>query len=129
MSGVAVGGAFTILPMYIGEIAEPSNRGALSSSMGCFCGLGLLLSCSMGPFIDIKIFNLILAALPVFFLASFALLAPETPYYLMKQGDENLARAALEKIRSNKNAIERDIVELQSEEKEQKSGGWSQICK
>lgn len=129
IAGVAVGGVFTILPIYVGEISEPSNRGALSSSMGCFCCLGLLLPCSMGPFMNIKLFSSILATLPVLFLISFGILAPETPLYLMQQGDENMARAALEKLRTNKNAVERDMVELQSMEKEHDSRGWSEIYK
>lgn len=129
MSGVAVGGVFTILPIYIAEISEPSNRGALSSSMGCFCCLGVLLSCSMGPFINIQLFNIILAAIPIIYLITFGFLAPETPSYLVQNGDEKMARAALEKLRSQKSAVERDMVELQSMEKEQESGGWLDLLR
>lgn len=88
-----------------------------------------MLSCTMGPFVNLKLFNIFLAVIPVIFLISFGLLAPETPTYLMKQGDENLARAALEKLRTNKNAIERDISELQSADKEQETNVWSELFK
>lgn len=97
--------------------------------MGCFCCLGLLLSCSIGSFVNIQLFNLILAVLPVLFLVAFGILGTETPHYLMQQGDENMAREALENLRTNKSAIERDILELQSVEKEQYSGGWSELIK
>lgn len=97
--------------------------------MSCFCCLGLVLSCSIGPFINMKVFNLILAALPTLFLVPFGLLAPETPSFLMQQGDEDMARNALEMLRTNKNAIERDVVELQGTDKEQSSGGWSELFK
>lgn len=97
--------------------------------MGCFCCLGLLLSCSLGSFISIKLFNIILATLPIIFLIAFGFLGTETPSYLMQQGDEKLAREALEKLRTNKAKIERDIVELQSVEKEDKIGAWSELLR
>lgn len=65
--------------------------------------------------------------LPVIFLILFSLLSTETPAYLMRQGDEEMARAALERLRTNKDTIEREMVELQLIDKENVSGAFSEL--
>ncbi|RZC38206.1 facilitated trehalose transporter Tret1 [Asbolus verrucosus] len=103
--GVAVGGVFTVVPMYIGEIAEDTNRGALGSVMNCLLTAGLLFSYGIGPYISIMIFNIILAIIPGIFMVAFFFLAPESPHHHIAKGNHEAAVKSLEKLRgaSNKN--------------------------
>ncbi|KAJ8920257.1 hypothetical protein NQ315_011918 [Exocentrus adspersus] len=78
LAGTSVGGVFAVIPIYVGEIAEDSNRGALGVSMNCFVCTGLLFSYIVGPFVSIMTFNLMLAVFPVLYLVLFFVLAPET---------------------------------------------------
>ncbi|XP_018576204.1 facilitated trehalose transporter Tret1-like [Anoplophora glabripennis] len=117
--GTSVGGVFTVIPMYVGEIAQDSNRGALGSSMNCFLCTGLLFSYAVGPYVSILVFNLILAVFPVIFLVLFFLLAPESPhFYAIKERNAD-AKTALHKIRSGGNeVIEEELNEMHAKIKE-----------
>ncbi|KAJ8977235.1 hypothetical protein NQ317_003810 [Molorchus minor] len=81
LGGLAVGGGYTLLPMYIAEVSDDSNRGLLSSCLMPFWAFGNFLPYALGPFISIKVFNLILACFPVSFFIIFLLFGVETPYY------------------------------------------------
>lgn len=70
LCGLAVGGIFTVLPMYIGEIAEDAVRGSLGSFMQLFITFGLLLSYSIGPYMTVMAFNLACLVVPGIFVVS-----------------------------------------------------------
>lgn len=97
-SGLALGGVFTVIPMYSGEIAEDSNRGMLGAAMNCFITLGLLASVTLGPYIDFMWFNVILTIFPAMFVVLFLIFCPESPYFLIKR-DFSKAEEALRLIR------------------------------
>ncbi|XP_045473457.1 facilitated trehalose transporter Tret1-like [Harmonia axyridis] len=96
--GIGLGGIFTILPMYCGELAHSSNRGILSASTTVFMNIGMLIPYSLGPYIPFFWFHIVLAVIPAIFIVAFYLVAPESPYYLIKN-DESAAEAVLMKIR------------------------------
>uniref|UniRef100_W4VS11 Putative sugar transporter n=1 Tax=Phaedon cochleariae TaxID=80249 RepID=W4VS11_PHACE len=114
LTGIGVGGVFTLLPMYLAEISEKDNRGAISSSIGCFCCLGLLFSVSLGPFISVQLFNLVLAMPPLIFLLSFFFLAPESPLFLVREEHGDLAAVALRKLGRKEDLITKEILELEA---------------
>lgn len=70
LCGLAVGGTFTVLPMYIGEIAEDAVRGSLGSFMQLFITFGLLFSYAVGPYMTVMAFNLACMLVPVMFMVS-----------------------------------------------------------
>nr|CAH7732803.1 unnamed protein product [Callosobruchus chinensis] len=110
LCGLGVGSIFTVIPMYVGEIADDETRGPLGSFMQLFIVIGLLFSYALGPFLSIKLFNIILIAPPVAFMVIFFLFIPESPYYLIKAKNESGAEDALVKLRGkSKDAVRKEI--------------------
>nr|CAI5830368.1 unnamed protein product [Callosobruchus analis] len=110
LCGLGVGSIFTVIPMYVGEIADDETRGPLGSFMQLFIVIGLLFSYALGPYLSIKLFNIILLAPPVAFMVIFFLFIPESPYYLIKAKNEGAAEEALVKLRGkSKDAVRKEI--------------------
>lgn len=101
--GLSAGGTFTIMPNYAGEIADKSIRGALGSTISIATCAGLLLSYSLGPYVSIMVFNLVLAMISVVFLGLFFFLGVECPQYFISRKEYGLAEHALRKIRGRFN--------------------------
>lgn len=113
LCGLGVGGVFTVLPMYIGEIAEDKVRGALGSFMQLFITIGLLFSYCIGPYVEISTFNYICIASPTIFLVYFTLKIPESPHYLLASSDETGAERSLMQIRcKNKSEVAKELEEI-----------------
>lgn len=96
-----LGTVFTVLPNYNSEVAEASNRGAISSSMNIFVVSGPLFSYIIGPYTSITVFSIICALIPAAFIVLFFLFVPESPYYLVAVNDQKRAAEALMKLRSS----------------------------
>ncbi|XP_022900708.1 facilitated trehalose transporter Tret1-like [Onthophagus taurus] len=103
LCGVGSGGLFTVLPMYMGEIAEDSVRGALGSLMQLFITLGILFSFSIGPYTTISVFSMVCVIIPSIFFVVFIVFSPDSPYFLISVNKNNEAETALMKLRSKKN--------------------------
>lgn len=113
LCGLAVGGVFTVLPMYIGEIAEDEVRGALGSFMQLFITVGLLFSYCIGPYVSISTFNYICVVTPAIFLVYFTLKIPESPHFLLANNDETGAERSLIQIRCrNKSEVSKELEEI-----------------
>ncbi|KAL3269492.1 hypothetical protein HHI36_008559 [Cryptolaemus montrouzieri] len=100
LCGLGVGIVFTVLPMYIGEIADDDVRGQLGSFLQLFITFGLTFSYAAGPYLDIKTFNLICLVVPLLFIILFSIFIPESPYYLIQIDKEEAAENSLMKLRS-----------------------------
>ncbi|XP_032680146.1 facilitated trehalose transporter Tret1-2 homolog [Odontomachus brunneus] len=112
--GFALAIPFTVLPMYVGEIAETSIRGALGSFLQLFITVGLLYSYAIGPYVSYTVFWIICAILPILFFACFILM-PESPYYLLSKGRKEEAIASLAKLRSKSEAaVQKEADEIQA---------------
>lgn len=112
--GFALGIPFTVLPMYCGEIAETSIRGALGSFLQLFITIGLLYSYAIGPFVSYTVFWILCAILPVLFFVCFVMM-PESPYFLLSKGRREEAIAALAKLRSkSEGAVQKEADEIQA---------------
>ncbi|XP_017875877.1 facilitated trehalose transporter Tret1-2 homolog [Ceratina calcarata] len=112
--GIALAFTFTAVPMYCGEIAETSVRGALGSFLQLFISFGLLYSYSIGPYVSYTIFWILCAAVPIVFVVCFIFM-PESPYYLMKVGKRDAAISALAKLRSKSTAgVEKEADEMEA---------------
>ncbi|XP_014474011.1 PREDICTED: facilitated trehalose transporter Tret1-like [Dinoponera quadriceps] len=111
--GLALSIPFTVLPMYVGEIAETSIRGALGSFLQLFITIGLLYSFAIGPFVSYMVFWIVCAILNIVFFACFILM-PESPYYLLSKGRKDEAIASLAKLRSKSEAaVQKEADEIQ----------------
>ncbi|XP_072751293.1 facilitated trehalose transporter Tret1 [Anoplolepis gracilipes] len=111
--GLSVGIFFTIVPMYCGEIAETSIRGALGSFLQLFIAVGLLYSYAIGPFVSYTVFWIVCAILPVLFFVCFVMM-PESPYFLLSKGRREEAIKALAKLRSKSEiAVQKEADEIQ----------------
>lgn len=114
LAGIGVGGTFTLVPMYIGEIAESRNRGFVSCLTGAVCSSGLLFSVALGPFKTIQYFNTVLAIPPLLFLIIFSILSEESPMYLVKNQDIEQAELVLHNLGRPSEAAKKEILEMQS---------------
>ncbi|XP_044267192.1 facilitated trehalose transporter Tret1-like isoform X2 [Tribolium madens] len=124
LGGIAVGGGYTVLPMYVAEIAEDSNRGTLSVTLNIFWTFGNLIPYVLGPYISIFWFNIILACVPASFFILFFLIAPESPYFLIGKNKMIQAEKSLLKLRSNnKKVVENEIQYIKSELAKNESQG------
>ncbi|RZC38205.1 Sugar tr and/or MFS 1 domain containing protein [Asbolus verrucosus] len=99
LMGVGVGGMFSILPIFVVETVEDINRGLLQASTTTSLMLGLLFSYSLGPYVSIMAFNLVLASICIIFVPIFWFVAPETPYYLITINKEEQAMKSLMYLR------------------------------
>ncbi|XP_054270956.1 facilitated trehalose transporter Tret1-like [Macrosteles quadrilineatus] len=110
LQGVAMGIVFTVVPLYLSEIASPSIRGSISSMFHNCWYLGHLIEYCIGPFLSYHMYTYVTAALPVIAVAIFWN-QPETPYYLLMRRNEPAAAAALARLRgrSNTNAVNKEL--------------------
>lgn len=112
VAGLVIGGAFSVVPVYIAELASKSNRAVLSALMSCAVNGGCLLSYSLGPFVQLNIFNIILSVLPVCFLCLFLMFGQETAHFYMSKGREQEAKEALKKQRDGSNEVDAELKEM-----------------
>ncbi|KAJ8932855.1 hypothetical protein NQ318_017800 [Aromia moschata] len=130
ITGSAVGGVYTVISMYVGEIATDSNRGALGSTLNCFVTGGQLFSYVVGPYVSIVLFNIILAVFPVLFLTIFFILGTESPHYYVRKQQHDLARTALHKLRGYQDDIvDKELLDIQTKIKEDGHGTFLDIFK
>ncbi|XP_023310089.1 facilitated trehalose transporter Tret1-like [Anoplophora glabripennis] len=98
LAGVADGWAFTAVPMYIGEIADPRIRGLLGSGVSVTWIFGILLINVIGSYLSVTVTALVSSLLPVLTLVTFIWM-PESPYYLLMRGKTNEAKKSLQILR------------------------------
>ncbi|XP_056641900.1 facilitated trehalose transporter Tret1-2 homolog [Diorhabda sublineata] len=127
--GAALGGVYTVIPMYVGEVADNSNRGTLGSTMNCLLCLGIFFSYCLGPFVGLTVFNIVLGTVPVLFLVLFSLTAPESPIYLIDKDYHNEAKDCLRKIRGPAANINLEIEMIRMKKEEDGDGGFRDIFK
>ncbi|XP_043462717.1 facilitated trehalose transporter Tret1-2 homolog [Leptopilina heterotoma] len=112
--GFALAVPFTILPMYIGEIAETSIRGSLGSFLQLFITIGLLFSYAIGPYVSYMVLWIACGSLPIIFFISF-LFMPESPYFLLGKGQKEDAIKALARLRGKSTtSVQKEADEMQA---------------
>ncbi|XP_063926781.1 facilitated trehalose transporter Tret1-2 homolog [Zophobas morio] len=98
VGGVAEGMTFTIIPIYIAEIAEPSIRGTLGTLISVTCMFGIVYANVVGSYLSIKITATTFLVFPALFILLFWKM-PESPYYLLMMNKQDEAEAALKFLR------------------------------
>lgn len=113
--GIGMSCAFSVLPLYVGEIAENHNRGTLGCIGTCTLCFGIIFSYAVGPFVTVSQFCLICAVPPCVFFVVFLLFIPESPYFLVSIGDKEGAEQSLMKLRGRtRNGVEKELLQISS---------------
>ncbi|XP_056641895.1 facilitated trehalose transporter Tret1-like [Diorhabda sublineata] len=132
LCGLGVGVVFTVIPMYVGEIADDDVRGSLGSLMQLFVVTGMLFSYSLGPFVSIITFNSILIFPPILFFLIFLLFVPESPYYLIQSDDLTEALDAMIVLRGRDTSLmqkELEVMKVQVEIEKKNRGNVVDVFK
>ncbi len=106
--GVAVGGASALVPMYLGEISPAKTRGKISGLNQLMITIGMLSAYGVN-YAFVHVFEgwrwmLGGAAVPAMVLLFGAFLLPESPRFLVRIGEKELARQVLQSLRSSEEA-------------------------
>ncbi|KAK1125263.1 hypothetical protein K0M31_005637 [Melipona bicolor] len=125
VAGISVGALFSIVPVYVGEIAEPRIRGACSVMMSLMINLGYIFTYGLGPLLNRKIFALVCLAPTALFLLTAPWL-PESPYYYLKKNKEKSAALTLVWLRRKKNNDD-EIKQMKESIKSEKEGGFKKL--
>lgn len=112
LTGLA-GGAFCVAaPIYTGEIAQNSIRGALGSYFQLLLTVGILIAYIAGAYMSPQASAIVAACLPVIFAGVF-FFQPETPLYLLKNNKYEEAKQSLQRLRGSNYDCEPELKELQ----------------
>lgn len=109
--GLSMGIVFTVVPLYIAEIASPEIRGALSTFFQSMLYLGHVIEFSIGPYVSFQILNGVSTAIAFL---SFILLfiMVESPLYLMSINKREEASSVLKWLLSSGHDVESEVVKL-----------------
>lgn len=99
LSGIAGGGIFVVLPLYISEVAQDDKRGLFSTFLILNHGIGTLLGYIAGTYLSYFATPMVSLVLPIAFTVAFWFY-PETPQYLLTHNSHVKARKALEFFRA-----------------------------
>lgn len=98
LSGLAYGIAYSVLPMYLGEIASDHIRGSISTLLTVMAKLGILYAYSIGPYVSVRLMAWLAIIPAALFVGTFIWL-PESPYYLIGKNEQENARKSLSRLR------------------------------
>jgi sugar porter (SP) family MFS transporter len=135
--GLAVGGASSVVPVYLAELAPYEIRGSLAGRNELMIVIGQLAAFVVnaiignlwGEFGGVWRIMLAVAAVPAVALFLGMLRMPESPRWLISRGRTQEALAVLKTIRSSDRAEAEmaDVKHLADEEKEMKLSGWDAL--
>lgn len=130
--GLAVGGASTVVPVYLAELAPYEIRGSITGRNEVAIVIGQLsafvinavLGNTLGHMDHVWRFMFAICAIPAICLFIGMLRMPESPRWLVDQGREKEALAVLQTVRPEGRAEAEllDVEEIAHEEQEQRTG-------
>ncbi|XP_072385334.1 facilitated trehalose transporter Tret1-like [Diabrotica undecimpunctata] len=132
LCGLGCGMSYVIIPTYIAEIADNEVRGSLGSYLQLFCTLGILFPYSLGPYVPLKLFNIILLCPAIICIILFIVFLPESPYYLLHRGKDQQALHVLSKLSGKTTSTsEKDLADMQDQLKQEReqTGSFALIIK
>uniref|UniRef100_A0A182S4P1 Facilitated trehalose transporter Tret1 n=1 Tax=Anopheles funestus TaxID=62324 RepID=A0A182S4P1_ANOFN len=100
LHGIGYGLAYSVTPIYLGEISSDAVRGSTGVLVTVMAKLAFLFEYSVGPYVGFRALAWISLALPVGFFVLFFWM-PETPYYLLARGNKKAAAKSLRWLRRN----------------------------
>jgi len=99
LAGMGKGMSYTVVPVFLGEIAGVNIRGSLSSVFCFQLHAGFLLEAVVGPLVSYRMLNTISAVFPVLFILT-VIWIPESPYYMLRNNCRYEAAKCLRWFRS-----------------------------
>ncbi|XP_050520686.1 facilitated trehalose transporter Tret1-like isoform X2 [Daktulosphaira vitifoliae] len=123
LGGLGKGISYTVVPVFLGEIAGVKIRGALSSVFAIHLAGGFLFEAIIGPYVSFKSLNLITAIIPTLFLIMF-IWVPESPYYLLKKGRRDEAAKCLRWYRNGNDSELQEMEENVQNDMKNKGNYW-----
>jgi SP family facilitated glucose transporter-like MFS transporter 8 len=117
IAGIATGAVSVVAPMFIGEIAESSIRGALGSFFQVMLTVGILFTYIIGAVADYTWLGILSGAIPVALFITFSRV-PESPAYLMKKDRTEDARKSLQYYRGSSYNFWTELQELEEDIRE-----------
>ncbi|XP_058792857.1 facilitated trehalose transporter Tret1-2 homolog [Phymastichus coffea] len=129
LGGIGSGAACVLVPVYIGEVAEPRIRGTLGTFFPIFFSVGIVFSYAAGGYTSYLVFNGLCAGLLVPFLVSVVVLLPESPSWLVQRGRKHEAVRVLQFLRGERYDVNQEIAEMleESEQSSVKEGGFHDL--
>lgn len=100
IAGLAEGGCYISVPMYIGEIAEPEIRGIIGSGISLSIIFGIFFINILGNLLSVQVTAMICSIIPILTLVFFSWM-PESPYYLAEIKEDEQARESLRTLRDS----------------------------
>jgi sugar porter (SP) family MFS transporter len=126
--GFAVGGATQTAPMYVAELSPPAYRGRLVLCFQIAIGVGILMATIVGASESISWRGPIgIACVPAAIMLRLLLRLPESPRWLVKQGDRKAAQGVLELVRPDGYDVAAELnqaAELARVERMASTRGW-----
>ncbi|KAL7302128.1 hypothetical protein TKK_0005354 [Trichogramma kaykai] len=129
VGGIGAGTACVLVPVYVGEVSEPSVRGLLGTFFPIFFSLGIVYSYAAGSYLSYEAFNGSCCALLLPFLLGVFFFIPESPAWLLGKGRVREACASLKVLRGPEHDLEPEIAELLAEQERasREKGGWRDL--
>nr|BAQ02353.1 sugar transporter [Nilaparvata lugens] len=127
--GMWSGVVYTVVPVYLGEIAKPQQRGLLGTLFSAARRLGAATEFVLGQVLTYRQLALI-SALPAILSALLLLRAPESPYYLLRRRrDRQAAGEALKQLRPmhESHDLERELDDIERFVNERTKGGYRSL--
>lgn len=128
LGGLSTGGVYALLPNYVAEISEDSTRGRNSQLINVFWAVGNFVIYAIGPFMNFREFNILLAFVPVLFFFLFLLMGTESPYFLVGKGDFEEAQRVIMLLRQNQTKkIEDELFDIKTGFKEEEKVSFLEL--
>lgn len=105
LSGIAGGGVFFVVPVYIAEISDKRVRGSLCASFSVICNIGIFVEFILAEIMDFRDASLVILAISLIFVVGFAFM-PESPQYLLSKKRYKSAETAFKMLRGLKETEE-----------------------
>nr|CAD7576701.1 unnamed protein product [Timema californicum] len=110
ISGIGVGGAQTITPIYNEEISELRTRGKIGIYSEIMLCIGALFAFYVGAYASYLCFHIVSCSVPIFFFCAFIWM-PESPIYLLMKERTEDAEKSLRWLREAGNNPDKSITE------------------
>ncbi|KYQ56668.1 Facilitated trehalose transporter Tret1 [Trachymyrmex zeteki] len=128
IGGIGAGAVCVLVPVYAGEIAQPSIRGALGALFPLLFSLGIMFSYVAGAYCSYVIFNLACCAILIPFVLGVPFI-PESPMWLVQKNRKIQAIKILTILRGSHYDVTEEIAVLQDDvnRMENLSGGLKDL--
>ncbi|XP_067644920.1 facilitated trehalose transporter Tret1-like isoform X2 [Eurosta solidaginis] len=114
LAGISGGGSYVMVPIFIGEIADPKIRGRLTSFFSLTLNSGIFIGYIVTARLPYHFIPVLGVALPAIFFLS-QLFFPETPVFLIQRGLDERAKKSFKFYRNFQSITKESIEEFQIE--------------